>query len=216
MTDKRVTAILFDLDGTLIDTNELIIASYLHTLDHYCPGQFKREDVLPFIGPPLYETFSGINAEKCDEMISMYRAFNHEKHDELVTEYETVYETLDELKKAGYQLGIVTTKLRDTVNMGLKLTGIGAFFDTVVTLDDVKHPKPDPEPVRLALSRLGCDPSEAIMVGDNYHDVMAGKNAGTKSAGVAWTIKGPQALSAYEPDYMLEKMSDLLHITGVK
>lgn len=98
MTDKRVTAILFDLDGTLIDTNELIIASYLHTLDHYCPGQFKREDVLPFIGPPLYETFSGINAEKCDDMISMYRAFNHEKHDELVTEYETVYETLDELK----------------------------------------------------------------------------------------------------------------------
>ncbi|MFP3454353.1 HAD hydrolase-like protein, partial [Bacillus sp. SIMBA_154] len=86
-----------------------------------------------------------IDAEKCDDMISMYRAFNHEKHDELVTEYETVYETLDELKKAGYQLGIVTTKLRDTVNMGLKLTGIGAFFDTVVTLDDVKHPKPDPE-----------------------------------------------------------------------
>lgn len=180
------------------------------------PGQFKREDVLPFIGPPLYETFSGINAEKCDDMISMYRAFNHKKHDELVTEYETVYETLDELKKAGYQLGIVTTKLRDTVNMGLKLTGIGAFFDTVVTLDDVKHPKPDPEPVRLALSRLGCDPSEAIMVGDNYHDVMAGKNAGTKTAGVAWTIKGAQTLSAYEPDYMLEKMSDLLHITGVK
>ncbi len=61
--------------------------------------------------------------------------------------------------------------------MGLKLTGIGAFFDTVVTLDDVKQPKPDPEPVRLALRRLGCDPSEAIMVGDNYHDVMAGKNA---------------------------------------
>ncbi|KXZ17313.1 pyrophosphatase [Bacillus nakamurai] len=216
MTDKRVNTILFDLDGTLINTNELIIASYLHTLDHYCPGRYQREDVLPFIGPPLYETFSGINAAKCDEMISMYRAFNHDMHDELVTEYETVYETLDELKKAGYKLGIVTTKLRDTVNMGLALTGIGPFFETVVTLDDVKNPKPDPEPVRLALRQLASEPSEAIMVGDNYHDVLAGKNAGTKTAGVAWTIKGAKELAKHEPDYMLEKMSDLLQITGVK
>ncbi|MGW8458764.1 pyrophosphatase PpaX [Bacillus atrophaeus] len=213
---KQVTTILFDLDGTLINTNEFIIASFLHTLDHYYPERFTREDVLAFIGPSLFETFSRMDAEKCDEMIQMYRAFNHEKHDTLVTEYETVYETLDELKKAGYKLGIVTTKIRDTVNMGLKLTNLGQFFEVIVTMDDVKMPKPDPEPVLLALEQIGSKPGEAIMVGDNYHDVLAGKNAGTATAGVAWTIKGAEELAKHQPDYMLEKMSDLLQIVGVK
>ncbi|ADV94308.1 MULTISPECIES: pyrophosphatase PpaX [Bacillus] len=216
MSDKQVTTILFDLDGTLINTNELIIASFLHTLEHYYPSKYKREDVLAFIGPSLFETFSSMDPDKCEDMIAMYRAYNHDMHDSLVTEYETVYETLDALKKAGFTLGIVTTKLRDTVNMGLKLTGIGEFFETVVTLDDVTNAKPDPEPVLLALKQLGSKPEEAIMVGDNYHDVLAGKNAGTKTAGVAWTIKGPEMLAKHEPDFMLEKMSDLLQIVGVK
>lgn len=103
-----------------------------------------------------------MDADKCDDMIAMYRAYNHDMHDTLVTEYETVYETLDALKKAGFKLGIVTTKLRDTVNMGLKLTGIGEFFETVVTLDDVTMAKPDPEPVLLALKQLGSEPAEAL------------------------------------------------------
>lgn len=83
--------------------------------------------------------------------------------------------------------------------MGLKLTGIGAFFDTVVTLDDVKQPKPDPEPVRLALSRLGCDPSEAIMVGDNYHDVMAGKTPARKQPASRGRLKAHRRFPPMNP-----------------
>ncbi|ASB87215.1 pyrophosphatase PpaX [Bacillus sonorensis] len=212
----KINTVLFDLDGTLINTNELIIASFLHTLEHYTPGRYTREDVLAFIGPSLYETFSWIDRDNTEEMISMYREFNHKMHDQLVTEYDTVYETLDRLAQEGYKLGIVTTKLRDTVNMGLELTGLGRFFDTVVTLDDVKRAKPDPEPVLLALSKLGSRPDEAIMVGDNYHDILAGKHAGTKTAGVAWAIKGEASLAKHQPDYMLGKMSDLLAILGVE
>ncbi|MBU8787555.1 MULTISPECIES: pyrophosphatase PpaX [Bacillus] len=212
----KINTVLFDLDGTLINTNELIIASFLHTLEHYAPGRYQREDVLAFIGPSLYETFSGIHKDKAEKMISMYREFNHKMHDQLVTEYDTVYETLDRLAEEGYKLGIVTTKLRDTVNMGLKLTGLDRFFETVVTLDDVTRAKPDPEPVLLALSKLESRPEEAIMVGDNYHDILAGKHAGTKTAGVAWTIKGEASLAKHQPDYMLGKMSDLLAILGVE
>ncbi|MEC1259469.1 pyrophosphatase PpaX [Bacillus swezeyi] len=212
----KINTVLFDLDGTLINTNELIIASFLHTLDHYAPGRYKREDVLAFIGPSLYDTFSGIHKDKTDEMIRVYREFNHKMHDELVTEYDTVFETLNRLADEGYKLGIVTTKLRDTVNMGLKLTGLDSFFETVVTLDDVERAKPDPEPVLLALSKLGSRPEEAIMIGDNYHDILAGKNAGTKTAGVAWTIKGEESLAKHRPDYMLGKMNDLLQILGVE
>lgn len=212
----KINTLLFDLDGTLINTNELIIESFLHTLHSYYPDQYKREDVLPFIGPTLYDTFTSINPEKTEEMVKVYRKFNHEQHDTLVTEYETVFETIKTLKEHGFKLGIVTTKIRDTVNMGLKLTKLDQFFDVVVTLDDVENAKPHPEPVLNALTQLDSKPEEAIMVGDNHHDVEAGKNAGTKTAGVSWSIKGREYISSYNPDYLLERMSDLLPIVGVK
>ncbi|MGQ4667608.1 pyrophosphatase PpaX [Metabacillus halosaccharovorans] len=212
----KINTLLFDLDGTLINTNELIIESFLHTLHSYYPDQYKREDVLPFIGPTLYDTFTSINPEKTEEMVKVYRKFNHEQHDTLVTEYETVFETIKTLKEHGFKLGIVTTKIRDTVNMGLKLTKLDQFFDVVVTLDDVENAKPHPEPVLNALAQLESKPEEAIMVGDNHHDVEAGKNAGTKTAGVSWSIKGREYISSYNPDYLLERMSDLLPIVGVK
>ncbi|OAS88011.1 MULTISPECIES: pyrophosphatase PpaX [Metabacillus] len=212
----KINTLLFDLDGTLINTNELIIASFLHTLNSYFPSKYKREDVLPFIGPTLYDTFGSVDQDRMDEMVKVYRKFNHEQHDTLVTEYETVFETIKTLKEQGFKLGIVTTKIRDTVNMGLKLTKLDQFFDVVVTLDDVENAKPHPEPVLLALKQLDSSPEEAIMVGDNHHDVEAGKNAGTKTAGVAWSIKGREYISSYNPDYLLEKMSDLLPIVGVE
>lgn len=212
----KVNTILFDLDGTLINTNELIIASFLHTLEFYFPGKYEREQVLPFIGPSLHTTFTGLKPGHEEDMIKMYREFNHKMHDELVTEYETVYETLEQLKQAGFKLGIVTTKLKNTVTMGLKLTGLERFFEAIVTLDDVENEKPHPEPVLKALKQLNSKPGEAIMVGDNYHDIESGKSAGTKTAGVAWSIKGKDYLAKYKPDYMLDKMSDLIAIAGVK
>lgn len=209
-----INTLLFDLDGTLIDTNELIIQSFLHTLEKYYPKQYKREDVLPFIGPTLYDTFVNMDENNVEEMIQTYRTFNHEKHDSLVTEFEGVFDTIKQLHEMGFKLGIVTTKMRHTVTMGLKLTKLDQFFDVVVTLDDVKNAKPDPEPIFLALEKLQAKPEETIMVGDNYHDILAGKNAGTLSAGVAWSIKGVDHLNEYNPDFMLMHMSDLLKIVG--
>jgi pyrophosphatase PpaX len=208
----KVNTLLFDLDGTLINTNDLILASFQHTLDHYYPGQYKREDAIQFLGPPLYDTFVKMDQNRVDEMIETYREHNLSHHDQLVTEFEGVYETIEALHKQGYKLGIVTTKLRHTVNMGLKLTKLDQFFDVVVTLDDVKHAKPDPEPVLKALELLGAKPEEAIMVGDNHHDILSGQNAGTKTAGVAWSIKGVEYLQSYKPDYIFDNMRDLLTI----
>lgn len=212
----KLTTILFDLDGTLINTNDLIIESFLHTLNHYYPGKYEKEDVLPFMGPTLTETFSSMDPEKTEEMITVYRKFNHEQHDLLVKEFDTVYETVRTLKENGFKLGIVTTKILDTTRMGLDLTNLGQFFEVVVTMDDVTHAKPDPEPVLLALEKLGSLPEESIMIGDNHHDIDAGKNAGTLTAGVAWSAKGAEHLMGYKPDYMLNRMSDLLEIAGVK
>ncbi|WP_017756392.1 pyrophosphatase PpaX [Calidifontibacillus oryziterrae] len=211
----KVDTLLFDLDGTLIDTNDLIIESFMHTLGQFfSPSQFKKEDILKFMGPPLYESFHMLNPEKAQEMVEVYRKFNKEKHDELVKEYDTVYETIEYFYEKGYKLGVVTSKTRNTVEMGLKLSRLKQFFEVVITVDDVAHAKPHPESIFLALEQLRSKPEHTIMVGDNHHDIEAGKNAGTLTAGVTWSLKGPDYLKKYNPDFMLEKMSDLIEIVG--
>lgn len=208
----NIETLLFDLDGTLINTTDLIIASFTDTLDRYFPNKFSREDIVQFIGPPLKETFMKIDAKRADELIQQYREHNLKHHDALVKEYKGVYETIAALKKDNYKIGVVTTKLRPTVNRGLQVGRLDSFFDVVVTLDDVKNAKPDPEPIYKALDQLNANPSSSIMVGDSHHDILAGKNAGTYTAGVSWSVKGEDYLQSYKPDYMLGNMADLLQI----
>ena len=216
--NTNVNTLLFDLDGTLIDTNELIIASFLHTLDYYYPNKYSREDVTPFIGPPLMESFRKIdsNPKRINEMIVRYRQHNLQNHDKLVREYEGVYDTIHTLQSKGYKLAVVTSKINDVVLKGLKFGRLDQFFETIIALDHVKNAKPDPEPIYMALDRLNSSPSESIMVGDNFHDIVAGKNAGTKTAGVTWTMQGIDFLKSFQPDYMLNNMRDLLQILKVE
>ncbi|WP_340084823.1 pyrophosphatase PpaX [Siminovitchia sp. FSL H7-0308] len=213
--NEQITTILFDLDGTLLDTNELIVTSYLHTFEQFFPGRFKREDVMPFLGPPLYDAFESVDPDKAEEMVKMYRDFNMEKHDLLVREFEGVFETIRTLHENDMKMAIVSTKIRKTVVKGLKLTGLDQFFDVIITLDDVEKAKPDPEPLLKALGALESEPHEAIMIGDNYHDILGGKNAGTFTCGVAWSLKGKDYLEQFHPDFMLKKMPDLLDIVKV-
>jgi pyrophosphatase PpaX len=214
--NRNITTLLFDLDGTLINTNELIISSFTHTLNKYFPNEYTRDDILPFIGPTLRETFESIAKDKVDELIQCYREHNLRFHDELVTEYKGVHETIKILSEQGFKLGIVTTKMLDTVMKGLTLTKLDQYFPVIIALDHVKHAKPNPEPVFKALDKLDSKPDEAIMIGDNYHDILAGKNAGTLTAGVGWSIKGADYLASFEPDFILKEMKDLLKIVGVE
>ncbi|NLY78426.1 MAG: pyrophosphatase PpaX [Lysinibacillus sp.] len=205
-------ALLFDFDGTLLNTNELIIRTFMHVLNDKFPGQYSPEDCIKFIGPSLKETFEQITPNEVDEMIAKYREWNHAYHDEYVTEFDGVNATLEELKERGHKLAIVSTKKRDTIERGLRLMKAEHMFEFWIGLEDVNKVKPDPEPVLLALDRLKVDKSNALMIGDNYHDILAGKNAGVKTAGVAWSIKGEAYLRTFEPDYMLHHISDLLTI----
>jgi pyrophosphatase PpaX len=212
--NNKITTILFDLDGTLIDTNELIITTYLHTLEKYYPSKYQREDVLPFLGPTLHEAFGSIDPDQVEEMILEYRTFNIANHDRLVKEFIGVTETVRTLKEKGYKLGVVTTKRHDVTMKGLRLMNLEPFFEVIITYDHVSKTKPDPEPIFKALEQLDALPEETMMVGDNYHDILAGKNAGTVTAGCAWSIKGREYIAKYEPDYILENMVELLTILG--
>nr|WP_285842536.1 pyrophosphatase PpaX [Ureibacillus chungkukjangi] len=205
-------ALLFDFDGTLLNTNDLIIQTFMHVLEERFPGQYSPKDCMNFIGPSLKETFEQLTPNEIDEMIERYRQWNYANHDNLVTEYDGVVDTLEKLKEKGIRLAIVSTKRRDTIEKGLELMGAKHLFEFWVGVDSVKNVKPDPEPVLLAIEKLGVSKEDVMMIGDNYHDILAGKNAGVKSAGVAWSIKGEEFLKQFNPDYILQHMSDLLTI----
>lgn len=211
--NKEINALLFDFDGTLLDTNELIIQTFISVLGEHFPGRFEREDILHFIGPSLKQTFDSIDADRTAELTEQYLAINKQMHDELVTEYDGVTETLRLLKAQGLKLAIVSTKRSANIKHGLKLMGIERVFDEIISLDEVQNPKPDPEPILLALEKLAASKEEALMIGDNSHDIEGGKNAGVRTAGVAWSIKGEAFLASCEPDYMLQHISDLLDLT---
>ncbi|KUF32457.1 MULTISPECIES: pyrophosphatase PpaX [Lysinibacillus] len=207
-----VKALLFDFDGTLLNTNDLIIQTFMHVLNERFPGQYSPKDCLKFIGPSLKQTFNDIAPDEEEALIANYRAWNIEHHDELVSEYPDVVSTLEQLKAQGIRLAIVSTKRNETIDRGLSIMGATHLFDVRIGTDDVKNVKPDPEPVLLALQRLGIDKEDAIMIGDNSHDIEAGHRAGVRAAGVAWAIKGEAYLQQYQPEYMLQHMTDLLDI----
>lgn len=209
---KPITTLLFDFDGTLLDTNELIIQTFQSVLGNRYPGKYERTDILPFLGPTLIESFGSIDPEKAEEMIAEYRAWNIAMHDELASEFDGVSETMRLLKSAGMKMGIVSTKRNDMIGKGLQLLDVDGVFDVIIGLEDVQNTKPHPEPILLALERLGAKKEEALMIGDNFHDIEGGKNAGVRTAGVAWSEKGEQFLQSFQPDYMLQHISDLLHI----
>lgn len=210
----NIDTILFDLDGTLIDTNELIHQSFVYTFEQY-GYSFTREEILQFNGPPLVDTFTALNPDLAEEMIATYRKHNLAHHNDYVSLFPNVKETLEELHKHGVKMGIVSAKMRDGVKLGLEVTNIKQYFDTIIAVDDVKNPKPHPEPVLKGMSNLASSPSNTIMVGDNYHDIESGKNAGTKTVAVSWSLKGEKFLKQYNPTYIIEDMHDLLPIIGV-
>jgi pyrophosphatase PpaX len=211
-----IKTVLFDLDGTIVDTNELIVQSFLHSLKGETPEPLTREQIIPNMGRPLIEQmiyFTG--RQDVAAIIDKYRAFNLSKHDELVKEFPHVKSVMAEMHAKGIRIGIVTSKIRKTTLMGLKLCGLHDYVSSIVTVDDVTKPKPDPEGIFLAMKELDGKLGETIMVGDSHYDIDAAKNAGVISVGVSWSWKGRSYLEAFNPDHLINDMNELLPIVGL-
>ncbi|MEX2416632.1 MAG: pyrophosphatase PpaX [Paenibacillaceae bacterium] len=209
--------VLFDLDGTIVDTNELIIESFLHVLNDKLAMQINREELIPLMGGPLVDQFQYFTGRtNVDQQVADYREYNLMRHDEMVSVFPNVNEVVQAFAKQGIKMGVVTTKMRDTTMRVLQMFDLLAFMQTVITLEDVEHAKPHPEPVQRALVALQAEPKETIMVGDSSFDIQSAQQAGVWSAGVAWSLKGAAALTVYNPDWMLNDMRDLYDIVGLK
>jgi pyrophosphatase PpaX len=211
-----LTTFLFDLDGTLIDSIELILRSYRHTMRTHRGEEPADADWMEGLGTPLWVQFRQFTDDpvEIDAMVATYRAYNLAHHDELVRPYEGVVEAVRALKRRGRPLGLVTSKMRSGAMRGLVRASLDDAFDVVVGADDVTHPKPHPEPVRLALERLGVPASDAVFVGDSRHDLVAGRAAGVKTAAALWGPFDRSHLEDLAPDYWLERPTDLSLLTA--
>jgi pyrophosphatase PpaX len=210
----ELTTALFDLDGTLIDSIRLILDSYHHTLSRHNLPARTDEEWLRGVGTPLHVQFSAWqeSPEILEAMIATYRAFNLEHHDRMVAIYPGVLDVVREIKAAGVQTGLVTSKNRHGAVKGLKLVGLEALMDVLVCADEVANPKPHPEPVEKAVALLGANPTTTVYVGDSIHDMHSGRAAGVRTAAALWgPFKRPHLESA-EPDYWLERPADLVRL----
>jgi pyrophosphatase PpaX len=205
-------AALFDLDGTLLDSVELILASYRHALAHHGLPPQPDEVVLAGLGIPLEAQFRRwVDAPALvDALIDTYRAHNFAMHDAMARAYPGVADVVRELRALGTKLAVVTSKRREGTRRGLALLGLEAEFDVLVCSDDVRRAKPDPEPVLRALADLGgVAPERAAFVGDSTHDMLAGRAAGVHTVAVLWGPFAREQLEPTEPRRFVETASEL-------
>jgi pyrophosphatase PpaX len=212
--DVRYPAILFDFDGTLVDSIGLIVDSYHHTMRVH--GLEPRSDAfwIAGLGTPLRVQFRRFTDEEDEiqRLIATYREWNLAHHDERVRAYPMAVDAVRTLRAQGSRLGIVTSKNRHGLEKGLDLCGFHGLFDVLVTSDDLEASKPSPEPVLVALERLAAEPRQALFVGDSPHDVAAGRDAGTTTAACLWGPFTREQIAAERPDHWLESFADLLRL----
>jgi pyrophosphatase PpaX len=209
----RFPVVLFDLDGTVIDSGAIILASMRHAAREVLGVEVPDEQLMAAVGGPGLEAqMQALSPDRADELVRVYRAHNEPLHDELVC-CPGMDDVLLQLKDEGRRLGIVTAKRRQTVELAFARIPIEHLFETVVGGDETKKHKPDPEPLLLALERLGAAPGDAVYVGDAPFDVKAAKAAGLYSVGVSWGgIHGRERLEAEEPDALVDTTEELLGV----
>lgn len=217
MLDRKtdIDTVLFDFDGTVINTNSIIMDSWKHTFLTITGSTVSEEKIRKTFGEPLKETmrreFPNVPV---DEAVAIYRDWQQENCQGRVTIFDGMKELVIRLKEEGFKVGLITSRLTATTHNYLRMFGIDEDFDTVVAFEDAAKPKPDPAPVNLGLERLNARPERSIMIGDSMFDILCARNAGVASVLVGWAeavteddINGPDA-----PDYIIEKPENLLDI----
>jgi pyrophosphatase PpaX len=181
-------AVLFDLDGTLIDSIELILRSYEHTFAVHGLPALARAELVAGLGTPLWAQFKacGVADDDVPNLVATYRSFNLEHHDDLVLPYPGVLEAVQGLARRAIPLGVVTSKLSAAAWRGLRLVGLAEHFEVLIGADDVERHKPDPEPVRRGAELLGLTADACVYVGDSVHDMASARASGARAVGVTW------------------------------
>lgn len=206
--------VLFDLDGTLIDTGPLIIACFQHALRQGLGVEVQPEQLIPHFGEPLPVTMARFAPpERVPELVALYRQHQDRLHDRLTRPIPGVAEMLAALQQAGIRLGVTTSKMTERARRGLRLFGLEGYFAAVVGWDGTGRHKPDPDPVWRTLDLLGERPGpQVLLVGDSTFDLEAGRRAGVRTAAVGWSALPRDVLAAAQPDFWVETPGDVVRL----
>jgi len=211
MASVRFPVVLFDLDGTVVDSGSIILASMRHATREVLGRDFGDAELMQAVGGPGLEAQMEVFApERVDELVRVYRAHNEPLHDELeaCVGMESV---LLRLHEQGHRLGVVTAKRRSTVELAFARVPIAHLFETVVGGDETQKHKPDPEPLLLAATRMNARPAETAYVGDSPFDIRAAKAADMYAIAVTWgRIHDRERLEREEPDAIVDTAEELL------
>lgn len=213
---KKYNTVLFDLDGTLLDTNKLIIDSFDYAFKNIYNEVPEMSTLTSFFGMTLKEAFRRLAKDEkdVDILISSFREFNLSRHDEAVKLFPGVENTIIKLKENNFKIGIVTSKLNTTAKRGLNIFDLEKYIDVFIGADDTHIHKPDPFPVMECLRRIGSKGETSFMVGDSPHDITAGKLSGCKTAFVNYSMVNLDR-DHLKCDYRLDNISDLTKILKI-
>jgi pyrophosphatase PpaX len=206
----RCETVLFDLDGTLIDSGGLILSSFQHATRTVLGREIPEEELMAEVGGfGLAAQMSAFDADRVDELVRVYREHNQGIYRQ-VQAFPGVQSLLERLLDDDRRLGVVTVKARATVDVTFEVLPLLRYFDVVVTGDDTERHKPDPEPLLLALERLGATASSAAYVGDSPFDIRAARAAGMIAIAAAWGGIHPLSrLEAEEPDVVVHEPAEV-------
>jgi pyrophosphatase PpaX len=211
----RYDPVLFDLDGTVVDSGAIILASLRHATKTVLGETIPDERLLATVGGSgLASQMRDFDPERVDELVRVYTEHNLPLHAELAA-FDGMLELLEDLKAEGRRLGIVTAKRRATVEVAFEHLPIRHLFDVVVAGDETERLKPQPDPLLLALERLGAEPEGAAYVGDSPFDVAAAKAAGMTAVAVTWgRIHEAERLAREDPDHLVDSAEELRGVLG--
>ena len=209
---RNVKAILFDLDGTLIDTHDIILSSMKHTVNDVSGFEATDAELMAGVGTPLFDQmlhFINGDEAKAEEMVAIYRRHNDAIHDDGVKSFPGTADALGKLREMGYPMGVVTSKRHHMAVRGLQKCGILDYFEFVMGSDDWPEHKPAPGPILHGCELIGCLPEECMYMGDSPYDIMAANAAGCISAAALWGMFPRSELEMQRPDIILEDISQL-------
>lgn len=213
-----IDTVIFDFDGTLVNTNDVIIDAWQHTYRHYINKEMPVDHITKCFGEPLLITMAREFPQvPPEESAEVYRSRQREMADDLVRLFPGITKMLHAVKEAGYKMGVVTSRTTESTMFYMEKFGIADLFDALVSCDDTDKHKPDPEPLLLGLEKLGAEADKAIMIGDSPFDMKCANNAGVRTGLVSWRIAGTEETLAQcvinciinEPEDLLKKIEAL-------
>lgn len=212
---NKINTILFDFDGTIMNTNDVIIQSWQHTFNTIDGKEKPVETIIRTFGEPLFLTMEKMFPKvPVEEAVAIYRSYLKENFNDMIKPFPGMLELVKNVKGQNYKTALVTSRVGNTTRQGLEKYGLSPYFDCLVTCDDTDKHKPDPEPVYIALNKLSSKSSESIMLGDSMFDIRCARNAGVKSVLVGWqmAVTEEEIKGAEGPDYIIEKPEELFDI----